>query len=68
MGLTKACIAGIQGYTPDYILTNQELEQMVETTDEWITSRTGIKERHILKEESHFRYGSGGGKRPAGEN
>lgn len=46
-----AAITGIQGYVPDYILTNQELEQMVETTDEWITSRTGIKERRILKGE-----------------
>lgn len=36
---------------PDYVLTNQELEQMVETNDEWITSRTGIKERRILKGE-----------------
>lgn len=45
----RAGITGIQGYVPEYILTNQELETMVETTDEWITSRTGIKERHILK-------------------
>lgn len=45
----RAGITGIQGYVPDYILTNKELEQLVETTDEWITSRTGIKERHILK-------------------
>lgn len=50
MGITKATIAGIHGYTPDYILTNQELEKMVETSDEWIQTRTGIKERHILKE------------------
>lgn len=46
----RAAIKGIQGYVPDYILTNAELEKMVDTTDEWITSRTGIKERHILKE------------------
>jgi 3-oxoacyl-[acyl-carrier-protein] synthase-3 len=45
-----ASITGIQGYVPDYILTNKELEKMVDTNDEWITTRTGIKERHILKE------------------
>ena len=44
-------ITGIQGYVPDYILTNKELETLVETNDEWITSRTGIKERRILKGE-----------------
>ncbi len=44
-----AAITGIQGYVPDYILTNKELENLVETNDEWITSRTGIKERRILK-------------------
>mgnify|MGYP001464838264 CR=1 FL=1 len=51
MGNIKAAITGINGYVPDYVLTNQELETMVETNDEWITSRTGIKERRILKEE-----------------
>ena len=50
MGLIKASISGIHGYTPDYVLTNAELEKMVETSDEWISTRTGIKERHILKE------------------
>jgi 3-oxoacyl-[acyl-carrier-protein] synthase-3 len=45
-----AAITGIASYLPDYILTNDELSQLVETSDEWITSRTGIKERHILKE------------------
>jgi 3-oxoacyl-[acyl-carrier-protein] synthase-3 len=44
-------ITGVGGYVPDYIMTNQELESMVETSDEWITSRTGIKERRILKGE-----------------
>lgn len=44
-----AAITGVQGYVPDYILTNRELETMVDTTDEWITSRTGIHERRILK-------------------
>ena len=44
----KAAITGVHGYVPDYILTNQELETMVDTNDEWITTRTGIKERRIL--------------------
>lgn len=47
----RAAITGVQGYVPDYILTNAELETMVDTTDEWITTRTGIKERHIQKGE-----------------
>lgn len=45
----RAAITAVQGYVPDYILTNKELEKMVDTNDEWITSRTGIKERRILK-------------------
>ncbi|HXB14075.1 MAG TPA: beta-ketoacyl-ACP synthase III [Bacteroidia bacterium] len=44
-----AAITAIEGYVPDYILTNHELAKMVDTSDEWITSRTGIKERRILK-------------------
>ena len=47
----NAAITGVQAYAPDYILTNKELETMVDTTDEWILTRTGIKERHILKGE-----------------
>ncbi|MCX6245974.1 MAG: ketoacyl-ACP synthase III [Bacteroidetes bacterium] len=47
----RAAITGIHGYVPPYILTNQELEKMVDTSDEWIRSRTGIRERHILKGE-----------------
>lgn len=47
----RAAIKGIQGYAPEYVLTNAELETLVETNDEWITSRTGIKERRILKGE-----------------
>lgn len=46
-----AAITAVNGYVPDYVLTNHELETMVETNDEWITSRTGIKERRILKGE-----------------
>jgi 3-oxoacyl-[acyl-carrier-protein] synthase-3 len=49
--MIHAAITGVQGYVPDYILTNDELATMVDTNDEWITSRTGIKERHILKGE-----------------
>ncbi len=48
----RAAITGVGGYVPDYVLTNQELETMVDTTDEWITTRTGIKERRILKGEN----------------
>lgn len=44
-----AAITGVGGYVPDYILTNAELETMMDTNDEWIQSRTGIKERRILK-------------------
>ena len=51
MSKIKAAITGVNGYVPEYVLTNQELETMVETSDEWITSRTGIKERHLLKGE-----------------
>ncbi|MEQ9168680.1 MAG: beta-ketoacyl-ACP synthase III [Fulvivirga sp.] len=51
MAKIKAAITGVHGYVPEYVLTNQELETMVETNDEWITSRTGIKERRILKGE-----------------
>lgn len=47
----RAAITGVQGYVPDYVLTNKELETMVDTNDEWIQSRTGIKERRILKGE-----------------
>lgn len=47
----KAIITGIEGYVPDYILNNEELSTMVDTTDEWIMTRIGVKERHILKEE-----------------
>ncbi|MFT5102492.1 MAG: 3-oxoacyl-[acyl-carrier-protein] synthase-3 [Candidatus Latescibacterota bacterium] len=51
MSEITAAITAVGGYVPDYVLTNQILETMVDTNDEWITSRTGIKERHILKDE-----------------
>ncbi len=47
----RAAITAIHGFVPDYVLTNSELETMVDTSDEWITTRTGIKERRILKGE-----------------
>ncbi len=47
-----AKITGVAGYVPDYVLTNAELETMVETNDEWIRTRTGIEERRILKDKS----------------
>ena len=46
-----AIITGIGGYVPDYILNNEELSRMVDTTDEWIMTRIGVKERRILNEE-----------------
>jgi 3-oxoacyl-[acyl-carrier-protein] synthase-3 len=46
----RAAITGVNAYLPDYILTNAELEKMVETSDEWIISRSGIRERRILRE------------------
>ena len=51
MNKIHAAITAVNGYVPDYVLTNHELETMVETNDEWITTRTGIKERRILKGE-----------------
>ncbi|MDB5008076.1 MAG: 3-oxoacyl-ACP synthase [Mucilaginibacter sp.] len=51
MSKVHAAITAVHGYVPDYVLTNHELETMVDTNDEWITTRTGIKERRILKGE-----------------
>lgn len=50
MSKISAAITAVGGYVPDHILTNEMLEEMVETNDEWITARTGIKERRILKD------------------
>jgi len=50
MSNIRAAITGIHAYVPEYVLTNAELEKMVETNDEWVVSRTGIKERRILKD------------------
>lgn len=51
MSKMNAVITGVGGYVPDYILNNEELSRMVDTNDEWITTRVGIKERRILTEE-----------------
>lgn len=51
MGKITAAITAVGAYVPDFVLSNKVLETMVETDDEWITTRTGIKERRILKEE-----------------
>jgi 3-oxoacyl-[acyl-carrier-protein] synthase-3 len=49
--MKRAVITGIEGYVPDYVLTNAEIESMVDTSDQWIRERTGIIERRILKED-----------------
>ena len=49
--MKKASMISIAAYAPEHILTNQDLEKMVETSDDWITKRTGIKTRHIAKDE-----------------
>ena len=51
MGKIHAVITGISGYVPNYVMTNDEISQMVDTNDEWIMTRIGIKERRILKKE-----------------
>lgn len=50
MGKKFAAITGVAGYVPEDVITNFDLEKMVDTNDEWIVSRTGIKQRHILKD------------------
>ena len=51
MGKITAAITGVGAYLPEYILDNFELSKMVDTSDEWIMTRIGIKTRHILKGE-----------------
>lgn len=51
MSSIKAVITGIESYLPEYRLNNEEISQMVDTTDEWIMTRVGIKERRILKDK-----------------
>lgn len=50
MSKRTAAITGVNGYLPDYVLSNEELSKIVDTSDEWITTRTGIKERRIMKD------------------
>jgi len=52
MDKIRAMVTGVQGYVPEYRLTNKELETLVDTNDEWIYTRTGIRERRILKGEN----------------
>ncbi|MGB1247264.1 MAG: 3-oxoacyl-ACP synthase, partial [Chitinophagales bacterium] len=52
MPTITASITGVQGYLPEYRLTNAELEKMVDTNDEWIRTRTGIEERRILRDKN----------------
>lgn len=52
MGKITAAISGVQGYLPEHVMTNKDLEKLVDTNDEWITTRTGIKERRIAKDQS----------------
>jgi len=47
--MPQAVIKGVSGYVPDQILSNADLEKMMDTNDEWITSRTGIRERRVMK-------------------
>ncbi len=59
----KAKIIGTGSYVPKRVLTNQDLEKMVQTSDEWIVTRTGMKERRIAHEdEFFFRHGSSSGR------
>ena len=51
MSKITAAITAVGGFVPEYVLSNKELETMVDTNDEWITARTGIKERRILKDK-----------------
>ena len=51
MGKIKAAITSVGGYVPEFVMTNEDLAKIVDTNDEWITSRTGIKERRILKDK-----------------
>ncbi len=53
MGKINAVITGVGAYLPEYVLTNDELSRMVDTNDEWITTRVGIKERRIEKDPNH---------------
>jgi 3-oxoacyl-[acyl-carrier-protein] synthase-3 len=55
MGNINAIISGVGGYVPDYILTNEELSRMVDTSDEWIMARVGIKEHPLENRREPWR-------------
>ena len=50
----NAVITGVGGYVPDYVLTNEEISRMVDTNDEWIMTRIGVKERRIPVSYTHL--------------
>src|SRR6188474_1011557 len=50
MSKIRAAITGVYGYIPEDVITNKDLEKLVDTNDEWIKARTGIEERHILRD------------------
>ena len=52
--MIRAAITAVAGFLPDNIVTNADLEKIIDTTDEWITSRTGIKERHLENDPNNF--------------
>lgn len=53
-----AAITGVQGYLPEKVMTNKDFEKIIDTTDEWITTRTGIKERRILEDKPTSHMGA----------
>jgi len=55
MGKITAAITGVQGYLPETIMTNHDLAKIVDTTDEWILTRTGISERRIMKDGAYLK-------------
>ena len=57
MDKINAVITGVGGYVPEDVLTNEDISRMVDTTDEWIMTRVGIKERRILKRSEERRVG-----------
>jgi|UniRef100_UPI00404A6210 3-oxoacyl-[acyl-carrier-protein] synthase III len=59
MSKITAAITGVCGYLPDEVVTNEDLAKIVDTSDEWITSRTGIKERRILRDGASSDMGAG---------
>ena len=59
MSKVHAAITGVQGYVPEDILSNEDLAKIVDTSDEWITTRTGIKERRVMKNGASSKSTSG---------